>query len=371
MPRKPNNDPAVLLERANKQRERWSKAQTTYLERPENKEKHQEAVNSYYERNKEKLRQKANERNAKKREATKPVETKAETKAEPETPKKNVMEKAVSALRKVETETKKRNRNRKVAAQLQQVVADTNARNAERKRQMMNRSQMAKEDKDASALPDLPITVVDDETPVAIPATKKVVRRKKVVAPVVETPSPSLHISEIKETEPDEVSNTTPQGRAMERIKRLRNMIANHANFYKDSKKKVPLIFVRNNNTKAVYEAESDLYSSQNAIGAWVKPTPEIIEKTKKQWVEEHHRPEKVKGESTEDYLKRYNLTKLRTDIKMWYEYEPLDTYNAYSFKKHINRFGDSMYTYDEAKDEMMPFKGNKADIKFSNQKMK
>jgi hypothetical protein len=171
MPRKPNNDPAVLLERANKQRERWSKAQTTYLERPENKEKHKEAVNSYYERNKEKLRKAANERNAKKREANKPATAATEIKAEPEMPKENVMEKAVAGLRTVETETKKRNRNRKVAAQLQQVVADTNARNAERKREMTNRSEMAKEEKDASAhseLPDLDINIVDDEPPVKL-----------------------------------------------------------------------------------------------------------------------------------------------------------------------------------------------------------
>ena len=171
MPRKPNNDPAVLLERANKQRERWSKAQTTYLERPENKEKHKEAVNSYYERNKEKLRKAANERNAKKREANKPATAATEIKAEPEMPKENVMEKAVAGLRTVETETKKRNRNRKVAAQLQQVVADTKARNAERKREMTNRSEMAKEEKDASAhseLPELDINIVEDEPPVKL-----------------------------------------------------------------------------------------------------------------------------------------------------------------------------------------------------------
>jgi hypothetical protein len=196
MPRKPNNDPAVLLERANKQRERWSKAQTTYLERPENKEKHKEAVNSYYERNKEKLRKAANERNAKKREATKPA---TEIKAEPEMPKENVMEKAVAGLRTVETDTKKRNRNRKVAAQLQQVVADTNARNAERKR----RSEMAKQDKDASAHPDLPdlhINIIEDEPPVAVPAVKKVVRRKKVVAPVAEKIEPPKIETPIKNT---------------------------------------------------------------------------------------------------------------------------------------------------------------------------
>jgi hypothetical protein len=200
MPRKPNNDPVVLLERANKQRERWSKAQTTYLERPENKEKHKEAVNSYYERNKEKLRKAANERNAKKREANKPATAATEIKAEPEMPKENVMEKAVTGLRTVEIETKKRNRNRKVAAQLQQVVADTNARNAERKREMTNRSEMAKEEKDASALPDLPINIVDDKPPVAVPSAKKVVRRKKVVAPVAEKIEPPKIETPIKNT---------------------------------------------------------------------------------------------------------------------------------------------------------------------------
>lgn len=72
MPRPANNDPAVLLERANKERLRWKKAQESYLERAENKEKHKEAVNNYYQANKERLKAAANERNAKKREAAKP-----------------------------------------------------------------------------------------------------------------------------------------------------------------------------------------------------------------------------------------------------------------------------------------------------------
>lgn len=69
MPRPPNNDPAVLLERANKERERWRRSQETYLERPENAKAHREVVNAYYQANKERLKEAANKRNAEKRKA--------------------------------------------------------------------------------------------------------------------------------------------------------------------------------------------------------------------------------------------------------------------------------------------------------------
>ncbi len=69
MPRPPNNDPAILLERANKERERWRRSQETYLERPENAKAHREVVNAYYQANKERLKARANERNAEKRKA--------------------------------------------------------------------------------------------------------------------------------------------------------------------------------------------------------------------------------------------------------------------------------------------------------------
>jgi hypothetical protein len=82
MPRPANNDPAVLLERANRERTRWRNAQETYLERPENAKKHKEAVNNYYEANKERLRQKANERNAEKRKEAEDAKAKAVKDAE-------------------------------------------------------------------------------------------------------------------------------------------------------------------------------------------------------------------------------------------------------------------------------------------------
>ena len=82
MPRPANNDPAVLLERANSERTRWRNAQETYLERPENAKKHKEAVNNYYEANKERLKAKANERNALKRKEAAEAKAKAEKDAE-------------------------------------------------------------------------------------------------------------------------------------------------------------------------------------------------------------------------------------------------------------------------------------------------
>lgn len=82
MPRPPNNDPAVLLERANKERERWRRSQETYLERPENAKAHREVVNAYYQANKERLKAAANKRNAEKREAE--AKTAAERKKEEE-----------------------------------------------------------------------------------------------------------------------------------------------------------------------------------------------------------------------------------------------------------------------------------------------
>lgn len=77
MPRPANNDPAVLLERAERERTRWRNAQETYLERPENAKKHKEAVNNYYEANKERLKAKANERNALKRKEADDAKAKA------------------------------------------------------------------------------------------------------------------------------------------------------------------------------------------------------------------------------------------------------------------------------------------------------
>lgn len=82
MPRPANNDPAVLLERAERERTRWRTAQETYLERPENAKKHREAVNSYYEANKERLKQRANERNAQKRKDADDAKAKAAKDAE-------------------------------------------------------------------------------------------------------------------------------------------------------------------------------------------------------------------------------------------------------------------------------------------------
>lgn len=85
MPRPPNNDPAVLLERANKERERWRRSQETYLERPENAKAHREVVNAYYQRNKERLKEAANKRNAEKRKAEEDTKkTAAERKREEE-----------------------------------------------------------------------------------------------------------------------------------------------------------------------------------------------------------------------------------------------------------------------------------------------
>jgi len=85
MPRPPNNDPAVLLERANKERERWRRSQENYLERPENAKAHREAVNAYYQANKERLKEAANKRNAEKRKAEENTKkTAAERKREEE-----------------------------------------------------------------------------------------------------------------------------------------------------------------------------------------------------------------------------------------------------------------------------------------------
>lgn len=85
MPRPPNNDPAVLLERANKERERWRRSQETYLERPENAKAHKEVVNAYYQANKERLKEAANKRNAEKRKAEEDTKkTAAERKREEE-----------------------------------------------------------------------------------------------------------------------------------------------------------------------------------------------------------------------------------------------------------------------------------------------
>jgi hypothetical protein len=115
MPRPPNNDPAVLLERANKERERWRRSQETYLERPENAKAHREVMNAYYQANKERLKAKANERNAEKRKAEEAVKKAAAERTREEAERALMEANDVNAI--VPEPKKIRGRKAKVAAE--------------------------------------------------------------------------------------------------------------------------------------------------------------------------------------------------------------------------------------------------------------
>lgn len=391
MPRPANNDPAVLLERANKERQRWKKAQEKYLERPENATKHKEAVKSYYEKNKEALKAKANERNAKKREAMKATATTAPV---PEAPAKPTMEKAVDQLRKVEQETKKRNMRRKAEAGLQRVVKETAERNARRKKEASERNAMAMEDKDA------PIAKPTEIAPV-VEKKKRVYKRKpktedQVVIPkneFVEEHNKIVHVLE-KGTDKEQAKEAEVQKEELMKFAHESIMPIefpdfkmetadgkkwwadyNKETFYNDyidnlkwnvdrlmtrlyanKDRKFPLMLIKDGSG---YNNHSNTTNVDNAILKGYK-SPKVMPSS----------PANVKKlrDAKAKFLHDHNLEQLYAFNHKYNGLRFIDTSSRYAFKKDMEEHGDNLYYYDFDEKVFKRYTGDRKNVKFSNQ---